>query len=355
MQILTHLKDPIELTGIASTFSSQRRSSDGPLYIGSIKANIGHTEGCSGLAGIFKALLCLEQGTLVPTAGFEKLNPKLRLSDWRLALPLENMKWPRPGIRRVSVNSFGFGGANGHAIMDDAYHYLKERALLGKHSTVIPGDDNDSGLGTPTLASERRSRLFIFSAKDQTGLQKMATVHARALAPQIVGDEPVQDDKDSNYPEHLAFTLSQRRSRHDFRSYAIADSIESLCAELSKALPKLKRSSKHNNIILVFTGQGAQWPSMGTQLLRTPVFRDSVQQTQEYLNDLGCRWNLVEELERTMDSRLDEPGYSQPLCTAIQIALVDMLRQWGVKPRATVGHSSGEIGKLLTDRDDANG
>ena len=354
-QILTVLKDPIELTGIASTFGAQRGPSNDPLYIGSIKANVGHTEGCSGLAGVFKALLCLEQGTLVPTAGFEKLNPKLKLSDWRLALPLENMKWPRPELRRVSVNSFGFGGTNGHVIMDDAYHYLKERGLSGKHSTVIHSEGNSSVVGTPSSVSEKRNKLFVFSAKDQAALQRTATVHASALASQMADDAGVRYQKNAAYADNLVFTLAQRRSQHDFRSYAVAESIDSLCAELSKGLPKLKRSSKHNNIVFVFTGQGAQWPSMGSQLLHKPVFRDSIQQTQKYLNDFGCSWKLVEELERTIDSKIDQPEYSQPICTAVQIALIDMLRQWGVEPRATVGHSSGEIGKIWRNHDDGSG
>lgn len=341
--ILTILKDPIELKGIASTLGAQRGENDNPLYIGSIKANVGHTEGCSGLAGVFKALHCLEQGTLVPTAGFETLNPKLKLADWRLALPLENMKWPRPGLRRISVNSFGFGGANGHVILDDAYHYLKQRGLSGKHATVIHGDGNDSRIGTELSASEKASRLFVFSAKDQPALQRVAVVQAGALAQQVIDDDPLRQQR---YAGDLAFTLAKRRTRHDFRSFAVANSIDSLRAELSKGLPKLKRSSKHNNVVFVFTGQGAQWPGMCRELLSTPVFRDSVQQTQEYLVDLGCSWNLVEELERIIDSKIDLPEYSQTLCTAVQIALVDMLKQWGVKPRATVGHSSGEIGKI---------
>lgn len=80
--------------------------------MGSIKTNIGHTEGCSGLAGIIKTVLCLEKGVLPPNAGFENLNPKLQLAEWKIALPLTAMPWPRTGLRRASVNSFGYGGAN---------------------------------------------------------------------------------------------------------------------------------------------------------------------------------------------------------------------------------------------------
>lgn len=102
----TPVGDPIELEAIGMTFGKERTLQD-PLYIGSIKGNFGHTEGCSGLAGVFKALLCLENGTLVPTAGFEYLNPKIKLSEWKLTIPMENVPWPTPGPRRISINSFG--------------------------------------------------------------------------------------------------------------------------------------------------------------------------------------------------------------------------------------------------------
>ncbi|KAJ3942859.1 uncharacterized protein N0V96_007088 [Colletotrichum fioriniae] len=125
----TPLGDPIELSAIGATLGSGRSPESGPLYVGSIKANVGHTEGCSGLAGVLKSILCLEKGVLVPTAGVEKVNPKLKLAEWKLALPLENMAWPSQGQRRISVNSFGFGGANAHVILDDAYNYLRNRAM----------------------------------------------------------------------------------------------------------------------------------------------------------------------------------------------------------------------------------
>jgi acyl transferase domain-containing protein len=82
----------------------------GPLYVGSIKPNVGHTEGCSGLAGVFKAILCLENGMLAPTFGVERVNPKLKFAEWNLALPPRVMEWPERGQRRISINSFGFGG-----------------------------------------------------------------------------------------------------------------------------------------------------------------------------------------------------------------------------------------------------
>ena len=323
-----------------------------------MKTNIGHTEGCSGLAGILKTVLCLEKGLLPPNAGFENLNPKLRLEDWKLALPTTTMPWPTSGLRRASVNSFGYGGANAHVILDDAYHYLSNHNLSGNHNTAVDCDsESDSGISvgasTPGRDSETlqssRNKLFVLSSQDQGGLQRISQSYHNHL------DERFNPKKDSatheefdnfRYVDNLAYTLASHRTNFDYRSFAVADSMSALCSKLEKGLPKLKRISKHENMIFVFTGQGAQWPSMGNQLLKDKVFQASMLETQTYLRSYGCVWDVFEELEKTDDSRIDLPQFSQPICTALQIALVDLLNHWGVKPKATVGHSSGEIGKV---------
>ncbi|ROT35062.1 ketoacyl-synt-domain-containing protein [Sodiomyces alkalinus F11] len=344
----TPVGDPIELEALASTFGAARAAAGlGPLYIGSIKPNVGHTEGCSGLAGIFKAVACLESGKLAPTYGVETINPKLKLADWNLTLPRETTRWPTRGQRRVSVNSFGFGGANAHAILDDAHHYLASRGLVGHHSTTTPedddGDDSESGIsaGPATPISETElstKRLFVFSSKDQAGLQRLAKSYGEALSKARV------DGEEYKYLVNLAYTLSERRSHFDFRGFCVAPSLKALTSQLAKGLVKTKRSPRQKtNLVFVFTGQGAQWPAMGVELLRNPQFGESVQKSQVYLEDLGCRWNVVEELRKTDDSRINLPEFSQTLCTVVQVALVELLRCWGVHPRATVGHSSGEI------------
>lgn len=108
----TPVGDPLELNAIATTIGTARRAAGKtPLPVGSIKPTVGHTEGCAGLAGIFKAVLMLEKGMLVPTYGVERVNPKLKFDDWHLTLPDSVDRWPTPGLRRVSVNSFGFGNS----------------------------------------------------------------------------------------------------------------------------------------------------------------------------------------------------------------------------------------------------
>lgn len=285
---------------------------------------------------------------LVPTYGVERLNPKLKLADWNLALPPHTMKWPTRGQRRVSINSFGFGGANAHVIIDDAYHYLTERGLVGNHTTTLHEDDSGSesgismGPGTPVLEDNANAkRLFVFSTKDQAGIQRLAASYATAL------EKPGLDNADPHYLGNLAYTLSMRRSHFDFRSFFVASSLAELGAQLSKGLPKIKRSSRQDsNLVFVFTGQGAQWPAMGRQLLSDAVFEESMRASQDHLQQLGCEWDVFEELEKTAHSNVNSPEYSQTLCTVLQVALVDLLRYWKVMAKATIGHSSGEIGKL---------
>jgi hypothetical protein len=104
----TSIGDPYELSAIGATFG-KNRGEDNPIYVGSVKTNIGHLEGCAGLAGLIKATLVVERGQIPPLAGFEKANPRLRLKEWRIALPESLTPWPTSGTRRVSVNSFGYG------------------------------------------------------------------------------------------------------------------------------------------------------------------------------------------------------------------------------------------------------
>ncbi|KAK0375860.1 PKSN polyketide synthase for alternapyrone biosynthesis protein [Colletotrichum limetticola] len=336
----TPLGDPIELSAIGATLGSGRSPESGPLYVGSIKANVGHTEGCSGLAGVLKSVLCLEKGILVPTAGIEKVNPNLKLSEWKLALPLENMAWPSQGQRRISVNSFGFGGANAHVILDDAQNYLRNRGLQGNHTTTVSEDDSsESGIsvGSDSPRQENVKRLFPLSTRDQPAIERLVQSYGDFLSNKEATSSP-------RFLSDFAYTLSERRNHLEFRSFAVAESAIDLQNQLNKGLAKPKRATKHDNPIFVFTGQGAQWPAMGKELLNNCIFRTSIHRSQALLEHYGCPWDLIDEMSRTNESFIDLPQYSQVLCTVLQIALVDLLQEWGVRPRAVVGHSSGEIG-----------
>ncbi|KAI1734273.1 PKSN polyketide synthase for alternapyrone biosynthesis [Xylaria scruposa] len=348
----TPVGDPLELTAIAQTLGAARRAAGKPpLPIGSIKPTVGHTEGCAGLAGVFKSILLLEKGMLVPTYGIERVNPKLKLSDWHLTLPHDIARWPTSGLRRISVNSFGFGGANAHVILDDAYHYLHQRGLVGKHNVDIHTAGSDSGFpGTPDSGRvyTAPSRLLLFSGKDQAGAKRVSEGLGKWLQSEQGNDSSLDD---------LAYTLALRRSHLEHRTFTVASSITELSEKLSKGLPTPTRTQNHgNNLVMVFTGQGAQWPAMGRQLYDHPVFRQSLEASNAWLEAFGCKWNAIEELSKTSDTNVNLPEYSQPLCTVVQVAMVDLLRSWKISPTATIGHSSGEIAaayaaSLITHRD----
>ncbi|SMR55841.1 unnamed protein product [Zymoseptoria tritici ST99CH_3D1] len=352
----TPIGDPYELSALGATFGATRTEAN-PLYVGSVKANIGHLEGCAGLAGLIKTVLVVEQGQIPPIADFEKVNPRLKLDEWKVALPTSLVPWPIAGVRRASVNCFGYGGANSHVIIDDAYHYLKSHGLTGHHQTLLgpldtpevsDGSDSgfSSGASSPGDDVEKellQPKLLVVSTVDQAGLQR----NAAALAKYVQDNQ--EQVENIEFLQNLAYTLSSRRSTFDHRSFVVARSASDLSQQLQAPLTKLRRGAKNNNTFFLFTGQGAQWATMGKSLMAFKTYRDSLQRAQTELKRLGCTWNLIEELSASKEtSRIDQPEFSQPLCTALQLALVDLLAEWSLTPKSVVGHSSGEIAAAYT-------
>ena len=131
----TPVGDPIEASAISSVFTKYRSPED-PIYIGALKSNIGHLEGAAGIAGLLKSVFVLERGMIPPNCWFEKPNPKIPAEEWNFRFPTTVTAWPNQGLRRASVNAFGYGGSNAHVIMDDALSYLSMNKLNGKHRTV---------------------------------------------------------------------------------------------------------------------------------------------------------------------------------------------------------------------------
>jgi acyl transferase domain-containing protein len=149
--------------------------------------------------------------------------------------------------------------------------------------------------------------------------------------------------------DNLAHTLACRRSALDHRTFVVSNSITDLNFQLQGRLPALRRTAKSNNVFYIFSGQGAQWATMGRDLNGHRPYSQSLEASQACLDTLGCKWSIQSELVAPEEkSRIDVPDYSQPLCTALQIALVDLLKTWGIQPKSVVGHSSGEIGNSLS-------
>lgn len=358
--------DPIELGALGATFGVKRNPGN-PLHVGSLKANIGHLEGCAGLAGVMKAVLSLETGLIPPNVNFEKPNPKLKLDEWGIKIPLELTPWPTEGLRRASVNSFGYGGSNAHVILDDAFHYLKERGLHGNHNTIVSADDPslttpsiDSGVGTDESLTSlddsdffpppKHQKLFVISSPEQSGLPRLEEAYLKFLEARQTKIEAGEIDEvvitdNLLYADSMAYTLSDRRTVFPWKTYAIASCTQDLSKSLHRGLPKAIRSGKASGICFVFTGQGAQWFAMGRELQTHEIFAHSLREAGEYFSSLGSSWSLVEEINRNEKAtKVNQTEISQPICTALQVALVDLITYWGIVPKAVVGHSSGEIG-----------
>ncbi|KAL3430177.1 hypothetical protein BDV09DRAFT_199896 [Aspergillus tetrazonus] len=308
--------DPIEMQAIAQTVASARRDGDvGPLYVGSVKPNVGHTEGAAGLAGIIKVVLCLEAGIIPAVTGLTTVNPELRLTEWNIALPQENMAWPQARVRRASVNSFGFGGANAHAILEDTKSFLQMHHVPGRDVTEprqslgdIRSDDADGN---------ERLRLFVLSTHDRAGIPRVADSYTSYF----MTNSPSQNSE-STATGSLCHILATRRSHLDFRSYVLAGTEPEWLEQLGKPQDlTVQRVSAQNKI----------------------AFSEPVEEPKSP-GYVWSDWKIVDLLLGADAETLARPEHAQPVCTALQIALVDLLSDWGIQPGAVVGHSSGEIG-----------
>ncbi|KAL8687483.1 MAG: hypothetical protein Q9218_006357 [Villophora microphyllina] len=276
----TQAGDPIEAAAIDAIFGRNRLSED-PVYIGSVKTNIGHLEPASGLAAIIKVALALERGLIPPSINYESPNPKIAFEDSHLKVPTQLLNWPRGSPKRASVNNFGYGGTNSHVIME---------------SSEIPGALNRLS-EKKNLAHGGTSRIFLLSAKDETAaIAMVSNMKTYLRQPDNVGK--------AGFLDSLAYTLAGRRSHFDFTVAAAARDITDLIAALEVGKP-VRVSERVPRLGFIFTGQGAQW---------------------------------MEE-----ESRVSDAVLSPPLCVAIQIALVQLLDSWGITPTAVTSHSSGEI------------
>ncbi|KAL8791806.1 MAG: hypothetical protein Q9195_005615 [Heterodermia aff. obscurata] len=352
----TPLGDPIEARAINGALGISRSPED-KLIIGALKSNIGHLEGASGIAGLIKAILVLEKGIIPKNTWFERVNPQINEAEWNIDFPIENRPWPTPGLRRASVNSFGIGGSNAHVVLDDAYHYLLERGLSGKHNTVpclsslvsseaIPEKYLlENGVGSEISEGDHAKtvhpKLLVFSSSDSSGLARWASSYQDYFSKKLRNVDNVQVLAD------LAFTLGSKRSHMAWRSFAVATPATILKNDFAHLLTPPIRSKDVFRLAFVFTGQGAHWSRMGKELLHYPVFRQAISDASQCLLSLGCTWylsgnNLISYTDGK-EFRLKDPALSQPICTALQIAIVKLLRTWNIEPAAVIGHSSGEI------------
>ncbi|KEZ39405.1 putative polyketide synthase protein [Scedosporium apiospermum] len=319
----TKVGDPIEARAIHNVLA-QKRSPRDPLLIGSVKSNIGHLEGASGIVAVMKAALMLERGFIIPNHDFKIPNPKIPFAEWGIKVPPGQRPWPR-NKKYVSVNNFGFGGTNAHVVLERG-PFLAQR---GRDRLFVDSKHAFSTNGR---------KLFIFSANDKASLQKVT----KEL---VIYLEQRPEMFELDLMANVAYTICQRRSILQWRLAVPASNSFELVEQLSKEQFTPGKETEPLRIGFIFTGQGAQWWAMGRELyFDYPVFRDSLDRADTCMTSMGANWSLIEELGKdAATSQVNQAHISQPACTAIQLALTDLLRSWGIEPYAVAGHSSGEI------------
>jgi acyl transferase domain-containing protein len=300
----------------------------------------------AGLAGLIKAIFILERGLIPANLHFKTPNPNIPFDQWNIKVPTSTTEWRSKGIRRISVNSFGFAGANAHAIIEDKESYLAERKRRGRLSmtTIFSSTNGHASSKVNGEQSLSAKRLFVLTGNDLNSLRRQRLQLSTYVQQQSAkfAKDIFQTDK---FLSDLAFTLSEKRSRLPWKSSCAASTIKQLVNNLEAGdFTAIRSKSERPQVGFVFTGQGAQWARMGIELLQYHVFRKTVEAANKHLGELGCQWSIVEELcQDEKISKLADPLYSQTICTVLQIALVDLMSSWGVRPKSVVGHSSGEI------------
>ncbi|KAK3985842.1 hypothetical protein QBC44DRAFT_403752 [Cladorrhinum sp. PSN332] len=330
--------DPTEVNGAGSVFAATRPA-DKPLIIGSIKSNVGHSEPAAGNSGLIKTVMAMEKGLIPGTPLFIKPSPKIDFVGNRVRASRTSLAWPDEGypLRRASINSFGYGGSNAHAIIEQAPAGARDHHVFSFKSETDLDEEDDEDLDWHEAGADaqvRRPSVVVLSANDAGSLKG----NIQALSSHLVNPRVKVRLSD------LAYTLSERRTKLWHRAFVTTSSTEIDESDFYTS----RKATSPPKVGFVFTGQGAQWPQMGRDLLN--FFPEITRSVLGELDDVlqaqpeAPQWSLLAELteSRTAD-HLRQPEFSQPLVTALQLVIVAILESWGVKPSSVVGHSSGEI------------
>jgi len=321
----TAVGDPIEFNSLSEVLG-QNRSTNNHCYVGSIKTNIGHLEGAAGIAGIIKTALVLKHRKIPANLHFNTPNPHLNYEQSFLRVPVETVPLTdseKPAI--ACVNSFGFGGTNAHAILEE----------------YQPTPENSETF----VETQHSHRLFPFSGKTENAVVDQAKQYLGYLEQNSLSEPPAI--------ENFYYSLTQRRTHHPYRFGVVAESISVLQEKLQDFVTSASQSSvslekvlpNHPKLVFVYTGMGPQWWAMGRELFaKEPRFRETIEQCDTAIQKLGG-WSLIDELQKDeISSQITATSIAQPANFAIQAALTDLWKSWGVQPDAVMGHSVGELG-----------
>ncbi|MGF1539547.1 MAG: SDR family NAD(P)-dependent oxidoreductase [Pleurocapsa sp.] len=305
----TSLGDPIEVEAI-TTILGQNRDRDLPLAIGSVKTNIGHLESASGIAGLIKVILALQQQTIPPHLHLQQLNPQITIPD-TVIIPRQPLSWQTSASRLAGISSFGFSGTNAHVIVEE---FVQDR------DRTYPTED-------------RPQHLLTLSAKTEKALEAAIEQYT-----EFIGNHPQISLAD------LCFTANTGREHFEHRLAVVAETPASLQQQLisRQFITKFLESQTLPKVAFLFTGQGSQYKGMGDRLYQTqPIFRETIDRCAAIVAPYLDK-SLLELLYGSSTNLLDETIYTQPALFALEYSLAQLWLSWGIIPDVVMGHSVGE-------------
>ncbi|MFI0742235.1 type I polyketide synthase [Streptomyces sp. NPDC021100] len=329
----TTLGDPIEAQALLAVYG-QGRPSERPLWLGSLKSNIGHAQAAAGVGGVIKAVMAMRHGTLPRTLHVDEASPHVDWSSGAVELLTAAREWPaaedRP--RRAGVSSFGMSGTNAHVVLEEAPE--PEPALASEPEYGIASESECESGSEPEAAPSTGVVPWVLSAPDRDALREQA----RRLRAHL-------DDRAELAPKDVAFSLATTRAALAHRAAVTGRDRAELLAGLDALLRgatapnTVEAAASEGKTAFLFSGQGAQRAGRGRELHAAhPVFAKAFDAVCD-LVDLP----LKDVVFGDDQERLDRTEFAQPALFAIEVALFRLLESWGVRPDFVMGHSVGEL------------
>ncbi|WP_157871561.1 type I polyketide synthase, partial [Streptomyces aurantiacus] len=341
----TKLGDPIEAGALFATYGRDR-DDDRPLWLGSVKSNIGHPQGAAGVAGVIKMVMALRNEQLPATLYADEPTPHVDWSPGTVRLLTEPVAWPRgERPRRAGVSAFGMSGTNAHVILEEAPGETPEETL----EEETPEDKTPQ----PSLESSEPEPVvvpWVLSARGEEALRAQAAQLADHMSTDHMSSGHVSSDQRPASPVEVGWSLITTRSVFENRAVVVGKDRETLVAglrslaagEASKHVASGAAGAHSRRPVLMFPGHGGQWAGMGARLLEeSPVFAARIADCEQALSPY-VDWSLTEVLSGD-GAELSRIDVVQPVLWAVMVALAAVWADQGIEPAAVIGHSQGEI------------